>query len=79
MTVVAKPSSSLPRDGRGRAAIATFYMSTWETYFTHTLYLGIINGPVEGTLGLCGCFLMTAYYGALASRSTGALTVAMTG
>lgn len=26
------------------------YLSTWETYHTHTLYLGYINGPTEGLL-----------------------------
>lgn len=24
------------------------YFSTWETYYTHTLYLGVVNGPTEG-------------------------------
>ncbi|KAK9447639.1 CDP-alcohol phosphatidyltransferase-domain-containing protein [Limtongia smithiae] len=26
------------------------FFSTWETYHTHTLYLGYINGPTEGIL-----------------------------
>lgn len=39
------------------------FFSTWETYHSHTLYLGYINGPTEGLLiaasimalsGLCG-------------------------
>ncbi|KAI5284593.1 hypothetical protein KEM54_001210 [Ascosphaera aggregata] len=26
------------------------YLSTWETYHTHTLYLGYVNGPTEGLI-----------------------------
>lgn len=33
------------------------FFSTWETYHTHTLYLGTINGPTEGIL--IACFIMT--------------------
>ncbi|KAG7149365.1 putative CDP-alcohol phosphatidyltransferase class-I family like protein [Verticillium longisporum] len=29
------------------------FFSTWETYHTHTLYLGTINGPTEGILIAC--------------------------
>lgn len=29
------------------------FFSTWETYHTHTLYLGYFNGPT-GKLGTCG-------------------------
>ncbi|KEY68376.1 hypothetical protein S7711_01153, partial [Stachybotrys chartarum IBT 7711] len=32
------------------------FFSTWETYHTHTLYLGFINGPTEGLL--LACFFM---------------------
>ena len=39
-----------------------FYVTTWETYHTHTLYLGYINGPVDGTLGLCVLFFFTGIY-----------------
>ena len=35
-----------------------FFFSTWETYHTHTLYLGFVNGPVEGIL--IGCAIMVA-------------------
>ncbi|KAL1958056.1 hypothetical protein VTO42DRAFT_5268 [Malbranchea cinnamomea] len=39
------------------------YFSTWETYHTHTLYLGYLNGPTEGLL--IGTLLLAAagFYG----------------
>jgi len=40
-----------------------FYSATWETYHTHTLRLGIINGPVEGTFTICIVYLISAYFG----------------
>ncbi|KCV71063.1 hypothetical protein H696_02013 [Fonticula alba] len=40
-----------------------FFLVTWETYHTGTLALGIINGPVEGTMLLTFFFLMTGYTG----------------
>lgn len=42
-------------------SLGYFYLSTWETYHRKTLYLGVINGPVEGTLGLCFVYFLTAY------------------
>jgi len=44
-------------------AAITFYAATWETFYTHTLYLGYINGPVDGTLSICLAFLLTGYFG----------------
>lgn len=40
-------------------ALLTFYVQTWEEYHTHTLYLGIVSGPVEGILTLCIVYLIT--------------------
>ncbi|KAF8456207.1 CDP-alcohol phosphatidyltransferase-domain-containing protein [Terfezia claveryi] len=39
------------------------FFSTWETYHSHVLYLGYINGPTEGLI--IGCLLMAAsgWYG----------------
>ncbi|KAF8469648.1 CDP-alcohol phosphatidyltransferase [Kalaharituber pfeilii] len=39
------------------------FFSTWETYHSHVLYLGYINGPTEGLI--IGCLIMAAsgYYG----------------
>ncbi|KAI5780725.1 sn-1,2-diacylglycerol cholinephosphotransferase-like protein [Peziza echinospora] len=34
------------------------FFSTWETYHSHVLYLGYINGPTEGLI--IGCLLMAA-------------------
>ncbi|KAL2130421.1 hypothetical protein VTI74DRAFT_6393 [Chaetomium olivicolor] len=39
------------------------FFSTWETYHTHTLYLGVINGPTEGLLLACTFMLLSGYYG----------------
>lgn len=44
-------------------AAMTFYVQTWDEYFTHVLTLGIISGPVEGILTLCAVFSFTAYMG----------------
>lgn len=45
------------------AALANFYLSTWEEFHTGTLYLGIFNGPVEGIILLCGMYTVTGIYG----------------
>lgn len=42
----------------------TFYVQTWDEYYTQVLTLGIISGPVEGVLTLCTVFAVTAYMGA---------------
>ncbi|CAI5460089.1 unnamed protein product [Closterium sp. Yama58-4] len=42
---------------------STFYFASWETFFTHSLVLPIVNGPTEGLLVLCSFFLFTAYMG----------------
>jgi ethanolaminephosphotransferase len=39
------------------------FFSTWETYHTHTLYLGVINGPTEGLLIACSLMAISGYYG----------------
>lgn len=39
------------------------FFSTWETYHTHTLYLGFINGPTEGILIACGIMVVSGIYG----------------
>lgn len=39
------------------------FFSTWETYHTHTLYLGVINGPTEGLLIACTFMVLSGYYG----------------
>jgi ethanolaminephosphotransferase len=39
------------------------FFSTWETYHTHTLYLGFINGPTEGLLIACGVMIISGIYG----------------
>jgi ethanolaminephosphotransferase len=41
----------------------TFYVQTWDEYYTHVLTLGIVSGPVEGVLTLCVVFAFTAYMG----------------
>ncbi|KAK4191852.1 putative choline/ethanolaminephosphotransferase [Podospora australis] len=39
------------------------FFSTWETYHTHTLYLGVINGPTEGILLACFFMICSGFYG----------------
>ena len=41
----------------------TFYVQTWDEYYTQTLTLGIISGPVEGILTLCIVYAFTAVKG----------------
>ncbi|EEP76698.1 conserved hypothetical protein [Uncinocarpus reesii 1704] len=58
--------------GQGSSKIGAFtalipclpmFFSTWETYHTHTLYLGYFNGPTEGLI--IGTLIMVAagFYG----------------
>lgn len=44
-------------------ACLPMYFSTWETYHTHTLYLGYFNGPTEGLLIASLITLVSGYYG----------------
>lgn len=44
-------------------ALMTFYVQTWEEYHTHTLTLGIVNGPVEGILIVVSVYALTGYLG----------------
>lgn len=39
------------------------FFSTWETYHTHTLYLGVFNGPTEGLLIACAIMIVSGIYG----------------
>ncbi|KAI1319478.1 CDP-alcohol phosphatidyltransferase [Xylariaceae sp. FL0255] len=39
------------------------FFSTWETYHTHTLYLGYFNGPTEGLLIACAVMAISGVYG----------------
>lgn len=39
------------------------FFSTWETYHTHTLYLGAFNGPTEGLILACMVMAISGYYG----------------
>ncbi|KAI4175137.1 MAG: hypothetical protein LQ343_001898 [Gyalolechia ehrenbergii] len=41
----------------------TFYVQTWDEYYTKTLTLGIVSGPVEGILTLCIVYAVTAIKG----------------
>ncbi|KAF1351107.1 CDP-alcohol phosphatidyltransferase-domain-containing protein [Delphinella strobiligena] len=40
------------------------FFSTWETYHTHTLYLGVFNGPTEGLILASAIMIVSAIYGA---------------
>ncbi|KAJ9609463.1 hypothetical protein H2200_005790 [Cladophialophora chaetospira] len=39
------------------------FFSTWETYHTHTLFLGEFNGPTEGLILACLFMLVSGYFG----------------
>lgn len=39
------------------------YFSTWETFHTHTLYLGYFNGPTEGLLIAIGIMIGSGIWG----------------
>jgi ethanolaminephosphotransferase len=39
------------------------FFSTWETYHTHTLYLGYFNGPTEGLMIASSIMLLSGIYG----------------
>jgi ethanolaminephosphotransferase len=39
------------------------FFSTWETYHTHTLYLGVFNGPTEGLIIACLVMICSGIYG----------------
>ncbi|EFR02039.1 cholinephosphotransferase 1 [Nannizzia gypsea CBS 118893] len=58
--------------GQGSTKIGAFTMlipclpmffSTWETYHTHTLYLGYFNGPTEGLIIATSIIIAAGYYG----------------
>ncbi|KAE9981533.1 hypothetical protein EG328_011570 [Venturia inaequalis] len=39
------------------------FFSTWETYHTHTLYLGYFNGPTEGLIIATAMMIVSGIYG----------------
>lgn len=45
------------------AALANFYLTTWEEYHTGQLYLGVFSGPVEGIIMLVVLYIITGFYG----------------
>jgi ethanolaminephosphotransferase len=56
--------------GTSRAGVFTslvpclpMFFSTWETYHTHTLYLGVFNGPTEGLIIACTLMCISGYFG----------------
>ena len=52
-----------------------FYLSTWEEYHTHTLFLSAFSGPVEGILITCVVYLMSGLLGGPEACNRGILTV----
>ncbi|OQU95292.1 hypothetical protein CLAIMM_01522 [Cladophialophora immunda] len=39
------------------------FFSTWETYHTHTLFLGAFNGPTEGLILACSFMVLSGFFG----------------
>jgi len=53
------------RTGAFAALVPTLpmYFSTWETYHTHTLFLGAFNGPTEGLIIACSLMVLSGIFG----------------
>lgn len=45
------------------SSLANFYLSTWEEYYTHKLFLSEFSGPVEGLLLISFVFILTGIFG----------------
>ncbi|ODV97405.1 hypothetical protein PACTADRAFT_74915 [Pachysolen tannophilus NRRL Y-2460] len=45
------------------ASLCNFYLSTWEEFHTHILFLSEFSGPVEGILFVIFIFILTGIYG----------------
>lgn len=45
------------------ATLCNFYLSTWEEYHTHVLFLLEVSGPVEGILMLVTIYILTGVFG----------------
>ncbi|CAL1694727.1 unnamed protein product [Somion occarium] len=45
------------------AALANFYLTTWEEYHTGQLYLAVFSGPVEGILLIVGLYVVSGILG----------------
>lgn len=45
------------------ASLATFYLSTWEEFYTHKLFLSEISGPVEGLLMISCVYVLAGTFG----------------
>ncbi|CCE64646.1 hypothetical protein TPHA_0I01400 [Tetrapisispora phaffii CBS 4417] len=43
--------------------LCNFYLSTWEEYHTHKLFLSEFSGPVEGILSVVISFILCAIFG----------------
>ncbi|KAL3230520.1 Choline/ethanolaminephosphotransferase 1 [Nakaseomyces bracarensis] len=43
--------------------LLNFYLSTWEEYHTHVLFLSEISGPVEGILMIASSLFLTGIFG----------------
>lgn len=45
------------------SAMTNFFLTTWEEYHTHTLFLSSFSGPVEGILLICALYLLQVAFG----------------
>ncbi|VEU20439.1 DEKNAAC101327 [Brettanomyces naardenensis] len=45
------------------ATLTNFYLSTWETFYTHRLFLSEFSGPVEGIILIIVTCCLTGYRG----------------
>lgn len=61
------------------SVLCNFYLSTWEEYHTHKLFLSEFCGPVEGIIMLCVLFVMTGMLGPQAVWHTVLFTIPLGG
>ncbi|SHO77058.1 Similar to S.cerevisiae protein CPT1 (Cholinephosphotransferase) [Malassezia sympodialis ATCC 42132] len=45
------------------SAMTNFFLTTWEEYHTHTLFLSSFSGPVEGIVLICALYLLLVALG----------------
>ncbi|WFD26101.1 ethanolaminephosphotransferase [Malassezia nana] len=45
------------------SAMTNFFLTTWEEYHTHTLFLSSFSGPVEGIVLICTLYLLEVALG----------------
>lgn len=45
------------------SSLTSFFLTTWEEYHTHVLFLSSFSGPVEGILLICALYIFVGTFG----------------